>query len=1303
MKIGKKLLSVVLAVSMLLSSMVFVLPQSFAATYPDNLYNGTQKVTYTATQAAEGKYLVEIDVVKYHPNITSDPEAIKSEAGDIILTYCPDNGTAPEVTQRFENVIAANAFNYAGQGMFTYYAVLEGFPQKATASVKKTNLSDNDSGIYAGIKIWNGEIGSFEAIFDFTKLERSNGASTAGLMFSNIESLVQYYPYAKQGETSGSNLNLPSGQTAVNAAQTFSVKDQWGVTMMAPHIAYTPVTGLTFSQNKNVMTVKGTGDANNPSANSRNVTLTATYDTHNTSVANTFSIKRTFTVYNSSVLTFAPTYANREKAGLGVSFKTSAGAVDKFPLNASYQATTENYVVLKNNASRKVTVTLSTTSSDKFSISTSTDTIDPGASKSFRLIDLKAANANYNADITVTYTIDGFYNASSGTLVSLTAGGTIPFVYNKVTTPDVRLFDENKAWFVQTTATVDVYCKYQTSHGVLNLVRTSGQSNNSNVQNLDANFYINTDNYSTYQSAGLGFYLKANDSGDYVFQPDESDAGYYVQRGRYDNAGTFGFSTSTAASAHTSRYCEKAKIDIPESGKFVPFYGTIFKGSTQYDEPAEIYFDGDQDNDDGLDIKCTNGIANSCYLNSHLYIYAYSKNGLRNDINSKRTLLSCYFNAAKWNDYCSMGNSKLRTAQIQLGTDVTSQYKISQAQKAMNDAYTDLIKAENTDNATYCLNHNKHTGDITTAIEQTSVDYYLYEVGASNVLSFNGAFSDACIKHSESFTPVVNAPGTYEHTYDYWNIDFTSLLETLNTYNTVAPAGQFVNVDDAVGAELYAAQHVDTTSATALPEKQTDVETIVNDLNRAMRDLVYTSYTMSVTHIMYEPTGTQVVDNDTIKTYTETYNLTTTYGEVSDGTADLSDGTYTIKGCHYQPQPDATFAQFASRHYAQGISSEYTCQEDKAITMVYYAKQIEDTSLKETITDVEDHIDEWEGQYTEMSIDAFVEWFDEHDRAGTFARIFSVFDQDEYNALLAEFMEEYDKLDPIAEPEQLDQMEQFMSDYEMLSDFSNSFCRADELLAQYSAAYETATQLDELSINNNAGKHATAALLDSVQNFTLTYHSEGAHKLLTTPHDGVDGSYYVMCSECSAMIDSGTLAAPHFNTYEHPAYSYANRGASLRVESESAQSDTQGMRFAASCKVPEDATVTDFGFVYTQTSNLNGGKEPADNSTPNVGMLVDGGVNVHKMSMKDGHYTIYDQDDGSVYTFNLVLILSKLRNEWNIHCAARSYITYELNGVSVTVYDVTYSSRCAANIAQMVLDNPYELPEVRNYIAAKFA
>ena len=1308
MKKSSKALCVILTVAMVLSGMVFSLPAATAASFPDGIYNGSREVSYTAADALQGKYLVEVDAVKYSPNISQPAQAVKSEAGDILLTYKPENGTAPEVTERFEDVVPENIFNYTGNGSFSFFAVLEGFPQKATVSAAKTNSADNDSGIYAAMKLWNCEIGAFENIYDFEAIERSNGIGTSGLMFTSASSLLQYYPYAKQGSASGGNLTLPAGLAPTEAAQTFSVSDQWGVGMIAPRIAYTPVTGLTFSQSANVMTIRGTGDANNPEGSSRSVVLKATYDTLNSAVSNTFSVSKTVTVYNSSKMTYAPTFDNREKAGLSVSFLAGSSAVKRFVLNASYQTTTTNYVVLKNNASRAASVRLSTSSADKFTISPASAVIQAGESQKFQLIDLKAASGNYNADIAVSYTLEGLYDAATGAQAALSAGGTIPFVYRPVNSPSVSVYDTNNYG-----SKVEATFFYQSSAGVLEFVRKDEAQDRSK---LEASFYINTTEYPTYQSAGLGFLIRRdNDKHDYYFQHQDGHAGKHTLAGSYSAPGTFGFTTSPGTHELINNDLKQEVVDLQINNStntaFQPFYGTVFTCATA--SPAQILFTGKDgsgkvnfngdDDKDGLQIYCPGGFgypANSAYFMSKLNVYAFKTNALSTQINTctATNFLSCYYNATKWSDYASMNASALKTAQVQQGTLVTNQAAVDAAKNALSSAYNTL--RSNAANGTYSLIHNKHTGDINSAIEATSVDFYIFEQNASNVLKFHPDYADSCNKHSDAYMPTLQTKGTFEHTYDYWNIDFSALVALLEKYEALAAGGQFSNEDEAVGSELLAARAIDTSSATANPAAQKDVNTIINNLNAAMRNLKYKSFNMHVYHKMLNSAGNKEIDNDIIRTYMQTYNKTATYGEVVDGTADLSDGSYTVKGVHFEPQPDKTFQEYASRYYYQGISSEYLCNEEKDITMVYYVKTISDDALNRLIERVENDADTWGDTYTALSVEEVVQWYDARENDGTFARTFSVFEQEEYDALVAEFEAELAKLDPVATAAQIAQAEQFVLNYETLQDFGDAFCHASELLANYAADYARAQELLALSESDNAGKNATQAVLEDVSAFALTPHTSGAHMLLNAPKDGIDGSYYVLCSQCNQIVDSAAFACPHFNTFKLPEYDYSNRGAALRIQQETIDSGYQDVRFTAACHVPDGAEVTDFGFVYTQTKYLNGGIEPSDNIPVGVEQLVEGGMMVSKFSMFNGKYTVHAADSGEVYTFNLVLKINQ--PNWNTHYAARSYVTYSLDGVEVTVYDASYSSRTAMYIAQRVVNSPYESPTAKQFVAAKF-
>ncbi len=1293
----RKSLSLVLAAVMLVSCMVFSLPSANAATYPQTLYNGETAINYTANDAAQGKYLVEVDVIKFSPNYALTPAAIKSEAGDIIITYKPSNGLDAEKTVTLDDVIPVNTFNFEGEAQRSYYAVVDGFPSKATASVKKTNISANDSGIYTGIKIWDCTIGTFNIIYDPLKVQRENGAETASLMFSNIEVLNQYYPYAKQGSASGGNLTLPANITNPTTSNvTFSVTDQWGVTMISPKISAPSTAGLTFSQNKNIVTVKGTGDANYyaSSNNYRDVTVKAIYSTANNSATGGISeIPQVCRITNSSAKTYAPTYDNRTKAGLSLWFEAGGSAnPEKLVLNSSYNMTTTNYLKIKNNSTRTATIksiTSPNTSYFKFVFDNNT-TLAAGATLSVKLQDLQSANVNYSIDADVSYTLEGLFNASTGSLVNLACGLTVPCIYNKVTAPSIYVHDE--PWN-QRKVMVDVE---MIGNGILN---QTAKSDDKEKCSWAVDYYVDRDTYSTYQSAGLGFKCTPRYANEINFQK-QGDSGTYQFGGAYDSSGSFGFLAENVCVPIDSAVQEIAKIPLgktKDSPVSFTFNGTIFTGSSTNPAPAKIYFNNVQ-------IEASEWIANSGYITLDLSIYALSKRTLRSSVATARTIspLSCYYTTSSYNAFNQMAtSSKFKAALIQLGTDMTNQCDITTAQTGLDDAYNSMLNS-GTRGGTYCVVHQKHSGDINTPITETAVDYFVFEVGASNNLKFKSAYTDVCNKHSATFTANIAASGTNTHVYDYWNIDFTNLEAVLDEYNNVAEGDRFSNTQDAVGNQLIVANAVDMTSTTPLPEKQNDVEVVAMDLKNALRSLEYTSFDMSVTHKMVTPTGDDVTDPE-VAQYTEIYNKTTTYGEVLDGTADINDSTYTIKGVHYAPLPDPKFVSYSSKYRTSGISSEYIVKESKTVTFTYTAKPIEDTELNDAISDFTSHAEEWKEEFTKSSFDEFTNWFVQNEE--TLTQAFCVFDEEAYDQILAMFREESAKLDPIITQEQIAALESFNEDYEMLEMMPQGYCDGTILLRNYQDTYNASQEMLEKVSENDAGKNAAQEILDVAANFAPTIHTSGERILVNNPEDGIAGSYATMCASCKERISAKSLPNPVFNTAVQSYYDYSNRGASLCYsEDEAALPDTQHIRFPASVVVPAGATVEDFGCVYTWTMYLNGGAEPDDNTPVNVEGLVIGEPLVSQKSIlnsNDPHYTAHPQSDGStVYTFNLKF--NNKKEDWNKHYAVRSYVTYNFDGVSVTVYDRTYSSRSSAYIAKCVMENPNELESAKQIIGTKF-
>lgn len=1290
-KLMRKSLSLILAVAVITSCMVFAVPKSSAASLPSGLLNnGTDAVTYTASDAAVGKYLVEIDAVKFTNDSAAKPGAIASDAGNITITYKPDNGVSAVITKQLTGIIHANEFNAAGDKTVAYYAVVDGFPTKANISVMKNNVSDNDAGLYAEIKIWDLGLGYFTNIFDYKQLQKSNGVGTSNLMFSDISSLLQYYPYAFSGSANSTSFTLPSGvTTSASANVTFSVADQWGVTMIKPNVTYPEVVGLTFSRNNNVMTVSGTGDANNVSASTRTVNLSATYETLNPNAGSSLSATSTVTVNNSSTATYAPTYANREKGGLTVSFKAGSSNAEKFALDSNYAMTTTNYIYIKNNSSRTANITdISTESSGRFAFQTTTTKLAAGASTTIKLIDKKSGSGSYEAKTTVTYTLDNFYNASTGSLVNLTASANIPFIYNNVTTPSIHVYDKPAA------RKIDVYVGLQANTGVLN---QTGKSDGVEKCTWSADYYVNRDDASTYDAAKLGFLITTNYTNHYTFQAENNYAGTYLLEGNYSSCGTFGF-TSSSPTACTSSVKEVTNTEIGTGSagltKFIDFYGNIFAPSTTSADPARIKFEN-------LQVHCPTVVSNSAYFSCDLNVYAYSKSALRSRISSvlSKSPISCYYNADKWSKYEGMNaSSALQEAQSLLGTDMTNQKAINDASANLLTAYNNVLAASS--QGTYAVNHYKHSGDINSAIVASSVDFYAFEKGASDSLQLNSDFSSATNKHSAAYTATLSSLTTYVYTYHYWNIDFTALNALLDTYDTVSANGQFTNTEEAIGTEYAEVKAIDRSDSSDSPTVQNDVDLKTNALATAMRKLEYLSYDMSVTHKMLNPTGTDEISNDLIKTYTETYNKTTTYGEYVDGTADINDGSYTIKGVHYAPLTDAKFMSYASNYYVGGVSSSYICASSKDITITYYAKAIEDQTLTNMINDTLTNINEWKTKYTSQSLTAFEDWFNTNYDDGTLTYGFSVFDTDDYNAVVSEYQAELAKLDTLVTEAQKNTITQFQSDYDMIDFMPKAYCNGQSMLDTYKSVYGECTDFLKLVSDNNAGSKAAEALIESFKDFKAVVHTAAGHKLLAAPTDGVDGKYYVPCSTCDEVIESGNIAHPTFNNLVVPAYTYSNRGAALRYDSEEVTASTQGMRFPASCLVPQGATVVDFGFVYTQTKYLNNGVEPTDNTVTNVDSLISGGLYIQKASMKDGHFTVRTADDGTVYSFNLVINVDKAN--WAKHYAARSYVVYSIDGVEVTVYDKTYSSRSATYLAGCIVNSLSETSAAKTFIAQKF-
>ena len=191
------------------------------------------------------------------------------------------------------------------------------------------------------------------------------------------------------------------------------------------------------------------------------------------------------------------------------------------------------------------------------------------------------------------------------------------------------------------------------------------------------------------------------------------------------------------------------------------------------------------------------------------------------------------------------------------------------------------------------------------------------------------------------------------------------------------------------------------------------------------------------------------------------------------------------------------------------------------------------------------------------------------------------------------------------------------------------------------------------------------------------------------------------------------LPAPTFNIFKTEEIDYSAHKASLKIdETDVTDTDfdfdsTQGLRFTASMKLPdgvsyavgsEGNTVTDFGFVYSQTQRIGN----------NVDNLVFGTKDVYSMSVKESNAGTFDGSNwngvsyhaqDNTLTFNLVIDVAAAN--WSKDYCARAFVTYRFNGYTFTVYDVDFASKSVKYIAEQTVQSDSETQLVKEFCQNK--
>ncbi len=1061
----KKLLSVLSASAVIFSCMVFASPSTSAedGIYPatGSLSTNGAAVEYTASDAAAGRYLVRVYICKWA--YSGSVEALEHDYDcDFDVFYRGNNGTDVDTKcYTFKSAIKANEFNQSGSHDVPYYAVLDGFPSGSHLRIYKK--TDNKTGLFIALSVWNAKTGDWVQINSDTGGQyQSVEGKTTGFLDLNISIDNDYFPYTTSSSVSMADQEITIPESGnVSAVMTADAHDQYGINMIKPTFTYTGIYGVKRTQNKYKLTVTANKVANAKDANYSSETVTASFGSRNSSHSATVSVKATLKINNSKTVIdlYEPTYDNRDKAGLSYSFIDQYGnEVDSVDLNANNKIDGTFYMYITNNSTKTAVVNSLKHTAYIADFTIEDNTLSPGERIRVQLKDgSTAATDDYICNIIIEYTLEGLIDWSTKQNAVLYAYASVGMI-KPVVSNTVTVFSyANDSWLVFPNS-----ANYHlTAEGVFsNLVEGSSTSKSTHaVATADCDIYMDI-NRSTYigdydtqievqamggEKAGTGGTKHGNQMTIFSIQNTLSTTStssslgnaytyYYVGPYTYGDGSTYtspgryfvsNAEQQTAAEAGSS-------TSYTTTTDFINTYGDCFdnygQGTSQLSAPFTLNgYIPETLGDYKLKVYITNsnpeGDINQNYSDGQINytFHVYDKTELYSNVQMCMDgLLSCFFDVSLYgtnvlnaSDTTSL-QGVLNTAAEVASRDEAVQTDITEANTLISTMWLNLHASKNAAYGSVSLKESYYAGGLDEEPAETASYSYLVPVDQNIPVSFaNETYLAKTNRHTKIDTVLMDESKTVSLDYKYWNIDFTDL----NSAIAVAPEDMsvFSNVS-AYNSALSAAQAIDQTQTDA-PENQGDVDTAAENLTVAMRALQYQTYTITVTYNLFEADGTTLVQADELADngYTVEYCKSCTYGDVLDGTADISDGTYTVKGVNFTP-PDKTLAQYAQGEpLYSGANIPYNIVADKTITVNYTVKQL-DTSLRDDlVNNILANIDHIlnDGIYTEESVDQFVDWFDEAEAEGILYKSYNIFMQDEYDAEYNEILDGFNILDLI--------------------------------------------------------------------------------------------------------------------------------------------------------------------------------------------------------------------------------------------------------------------------------------------------
>lgn len=508
-----------------------------------------------------------------------------------------------------------------------------------------------------------------------------------------------------------------------------------------------------------------------------------------------------------TVTTYAPTYENREKAGLSAKVvdaddKTTACV----PLNSSYKIVGSYFLALTNNSTQTVNISKmysaanDRTANDNLGNcynleSTGGFSIKPGETEKIR-ISSGAYEGNYQMRLFIDYTMDNVIDIYNNP-VKLEAYCNQSFKYVAVTKPSMRVYDSG---ITTSDRTVDANVSLVADKGLLTAqgnkcVPVFGQESSYDYKNdlvsMVVDYYVDYGECPTWKDAGFAWQFITNsaNTNPMYFNKQSGWAGTVSIGGTYSSLGSVGWegavsTKATAKDTATQILSNNDLSNVKGTVTKVAWTGDMPKGSNSSTGPWKLTTAGVADSTSkGLQLYVTNGKnGNSSYFNVTLNVYSYDKTALKETISKAQNAgyISAYYDESVWQSYYSA----YQAAAERNGMVKTNEKAVADDNAALVSAVESISDTASVTKGCFVVNHNDYGASPRTEemqVENVTTVYYINDTIQSVMIPCLSSLSSRN-KHSYPIGVDIEKGKTKLLDYYYWTIDTTDLIYALDKY-----------------------------------------------------------------------------------------------------------------------------------------------------------------------------------------------------------------------------------------------------------------------------------------------------------------------------------------------------------------------------------------------------------------------------------------------------------------------------------------------------------------------------------------